>query len=286
MKRNTFSQLLMGKRVINTSEPENIKALLATQFKDFGMPTMRNNALAPVFGHGIFTTDGKEWETSRALLRPNFTRSQVGDLDTFELHISKLISKIPRDQRTVDLQELFFMLTLDSATEFLFGQSTDVLGDSPESGARFSDAFTYVTARMGLESRVGPVVTIIPNKRYSDGKKVIQEYVSAYVQSAVASYNNGTPIKKDGNEDRYVFLEELAKLGCSEKKIQDELLNVLLAGRDTTASLLSYLFYILARRPDVFDKLRDEVMQYGNKPPTFEQIKSMKYLQYCLNESE
>lgn len=106
------------------------------------------------------------------------------------------------------------------------------------------------------------------------------------MDDAVASYKNGTSIKKDGDADRYVFLEELAKLGCSPRKIQDELLNVLLAGRDTTASLLSYLFYTLARRPDVFRKLRDEVMQFGNQAPTFEQVKSMKYLQYCLNESE
>lgn len=285
MQRHTFSQLLMGSRIINTTEPENIKALLATQFKDFSMPAIRKNALQPVFGHGIFTTDGKEWETSRALLRPNFTRSQVGDLDTFETHISKLISKIPTDRSTVDLQQLFFMLTLDSATEFLFGQSTDVLGDFPERGAKFADAFTYVTERMGLESRVGPLANIMPNKRYKDGVKTIHEYISGYVQDAVASYKNGTSIKKDGDADRYIFLEELAKLGCSEKKIQDELLNILLAGRDTTASLLSYLFYTLARRPDVFAKLRDEVMQYGNQPPTFEQIKSMKYLQYCLNET-
>jgi cytochrome P450 len=286
MKHHTFSQILMGNQVINTTDPENIKAMLATQFKDFGMPTIRKNALQPVFGHGIFTTDGKEWETSRSLLRPNFTRSQVGDLETFETHISKLITKIPRDQSTVDLQELFFKLTLDSATEFLFGQSTDVLGASPERGERFADAFTYVTERLGLETRLGPWATILPNKRYKEDVKTIHEYISGYVQDAVASYKSGTPIKKDGNADRYVFLEELAKLGCSERKIQDELLNILLAGRDTTASLLSYLFYILARRPDVFSKLRAEVMQYGNQPPTFEQVKSMKYLQYCLNEGK
>jgi len=80
-------------------------------------------------------------------------------------------------------------------------------------------------------------------------------------------------------------LEELAKAGYSEKKIQDELLNILLAGRDTTASLLAHLWHILARRPDVFKKLRAEVLSLGDKEPSFEQIKEMKYLQYCLNEA-
>jgi hypothetical protein len=111
---NSFTQLLLGERVINTSEPENIKAILATQFKDFGLPPRRKAAFQPLLGHGIFTTDGKEWEASRALLRPNFTRSLIGDLQVFESHISKMIAKIPLDRSTIDLQKLFFMLTLDS----------------------------------------------------------------------------------------------------------------------------------------------------------------------------
>ncbi len=210
----------------------------------------------------------------------------MGDLDTFESHITKLIAKIPLDGSTVDLQALFFMLTIDSSTEFLFGQSTDTLGAQSERGAEFADAFTYVTEIMGKQGRLGKLATILPDKRFVNAKKVVHDYVQGYVQAAMECQRNGTPIKKDGNPDRYVFLEELAKAGCSAKKIQDELLNILLAGRDTTAALLSYLFYILARRPDVFDKLRTEVMQYGSAPPSFEQIKSMKYLQYCLNESE
>ena len=66
----------------------------------------------------------------QSLVRPNFTRSQVADLDTFETHIQKLISKIPKDGSTVDLQTLFFQLTLDSATEFLFGESVSSLSST------------------------------------------------------------------------------------------------------------------------------------------------------------
>ena len=61
------------------------------------------------------------------MLRPNFARSQVADLDAFETHIAHLIDAIPRDGSTVDLQDLFFSLTMDSATEFLFGKSTNTL---------------------------------------------------------------------------------------------------------------------------------------------------------------
>jgi hypothetical protein len=77
------------------------------------------------------------------MLRPNFHKTQVGDLPSFERHVSDLIMAIPRDGSTVDLQDLFFRLTMDSATEFLFGESTDCLapGTTTVSNARFAEAF-------------------------------------------------------------------------------------------------------------------------------------------------
>jgi cytochrome P450 len=238
----------------------------------------------PVFGHGIFTTDGKEWEASRALLRPNFVRNQVADMDTFDHHISAMISRIPKDGSTVDLQALFFMLTLDSATEFLFGTSTAVLegGIANERGNQFSEAFGYATEKVGFKNRLGKLADVFPDKKFKDSTAFIHDYIHSYVQKAVDLHNKTFVSGKPEEESsRYIFLEQLAKAGYSEKKIQDELLNILLAGRDTTAGLLSYMFYYLARRPDVFSKLRAEVMALGASRPTFEQIKGMKYLQYC-----
>jgi cytochrome P450 len=238
-----------------------------------------------VLGHGIFTTDGKEWEASRALLRPNFVRNQIADLNTFDHHISALVSHIPKDGSTFDLQSLFFMLTMDSATEFLFGTSTAVLdgGIASERGERFAEAFTYATERIGTYSRLGKLASLLPDKHFNDSVAYVHEYVHGYVQKAVDLHKKASLSQKFDEKDssRYVFLEHLAKAGYSEKKIQDELLNILLAGRDTTASLLSYLFYFLARRPDVFSKLRAEIMALGKDLPTFEEIKELKYLQYC-----
>lgn len=282
----TYSHLVLGERVIVTIEPENIKTILATQFKNFQMPARRVDSLVPLLGHGIFTTDGKEWEDSRNLLRPSFNRSLIGDIEVFERHVSKMISKIPKDESTVDLQKLFFMLTLDSATEFLFGESTDVLGtaESRVKGEKFADCFGYATEFVGTKARLGRLAAIFPDKKYEDSKNFVHEYIQYYVHRTLEQ-NKASVEKADAGSSKYVFIEHLAKTGNSPKKIQDELLNILLAGRDTTAGLLAHLWYILARRPDVFNKLRTEVLRLDGREPTFEEIKEMKYLQYCLNEA-
>jgi hypothetical protein len=42
-----------------TIDPENIKTILATKFEDFNLSAIHVDAMMPIFGHGIFTTDGK-----------------------------------------------------------------------------------------------------------------------------------------------------------------------------------------------------------------------------------
>jgi len=46
-------------------------------------------------GDGIFVQDGKAWEHSRAMLRPNFVRDQISDLDMEERHVQNLMKVLP-----------------------------------------------------------------------------------------------------------------------------------------------------------------------------------------------
>ena len=72
--------------------------------------------------------------------------------------------------------------------------------------------------------------------------------------------------------------------------MRDESLNVLLAGRDTTASLLSWSILLLARHPDIFARLRNDVLeQFGTyhqpRDMDFASLKSCQYLQHFLKET-
>lgn len=79
------------------------------------------------------------------MLRPHFVRSQARDMDMLEKHVSHLIDLIPLDGSTADLQNLFFRMTMDTATEFLFGESTNCLKKGVGSQYRndFAEAFHY-----------------------------------------------------------------------------------------------------------------------------------------------
>lgn len=67
-RRHTLTLRVMAQPLIMTCEPENVKAILALKFNDFGLGT-RVRAMGRLLGHGIFTTDGAHWEHSRASIR-------------------------------------------------------------------------------------------------------------------------------------------------------------------------------------------------------------------------
>ena len=265
-------------------EPENLKTVLSTKFKDWNLAVERKVAFYPLLGYGIFTTDGAAWQRSRDLLRPNFVRSQIADLKALELHIDRLVQTIPRDRSTVDLQELFFRLTIDTATELLFGESVNSLAasSSEDFNSKFALAFNRSQEAVANSARTQNITSLFPRPQFEKDAKYVHDFVRRYVDRSLES-RKAQDLEKT-EEDRYVFLQQLAKETQDPVQIRSELLNILLAGRDTTASLLSNTWFMLAKRPDVWAKLRVEVDELDGKIPTYEQVKDMKYLRAVLNE--
>ena len=77
----TWSGSFMGKTFFNTIDPENVKAILASNFNDFGIG-QRLDAFGALLGRGIFTSDGKQWEHSRVSTgAARCPRDRGGDAD-------------------------------------------------------------------------------------------------------------------------------------------------------------------------------------------------------------
>ena len=132
---------LARRRWIFTADPENIKAILATQFQDFGKGKQFHEDWRPFLGDSIFTTDGQQWHDSRQLIRPQFIKNRVADLEIFEKHAERLMSKFGGRGEEVDIAALFYRFTLDLTTDYLLGKSVDSL-DDPQT--EFASAFAEV----------------------------------------------------------------------------------------------------------------------------------------------
>lgn len=201
----------------------------------------------------------------------------------------------------IDLKKLFFRLTIDAATEFLFGESVNSqLSNLPGYTSTklpanvdeddFAFNFDKAQAQIAKAARFGDGYWLVHNKEFKEYCRRCHVFIDHYVQLALSKSSPGAPQSPNSPKQKYVFLDALAESTRDPVELRSQLLNILLAGRDTTASLLSFLFMVFDLYPHVFVKLREIIIEefgtYENpKEITFSNLKSCTYLQWCLNET-
>jgi cytochrome P450 len=125
----------------------------------------------------------------------------------------------------------------------------------------------------------------VPRRSYYKGLKVMDSFINMFVERALRLSPDELANKTKSDKD-YTFLHEIAQFSRDRKVLRDQIVGVLLAGRDTTASTLSWTIYELARHPDCLAKLRAEIEAVvgWERTPTYADLKGMKYLQNTMNE--
>ena len=189
-----------------------------------------------MFGDGIFTQEGAEWNHSRDILRPQFQHKQYEDLEVFRPAVDDLINRLQESSGTVDLQPLFFRLTLDTTTAFLFGESVrslatlEAIEDSSFASA-FDTAQQWVTTRF----RLLDLCWLINGREFRQACHDVHKFADQIIDRNLSS-------QRSTNEDpgRYIFLDTVAKTTSDRDALRGQVINLLAAGRDTTACLLSW----------------------------------------------
>ncbi|GJJ08896.1 hypothetical protein Clacol_003116 [Clathrus columnatus] len=306
---STYSVEVLGDYGIVTFEPEYIKTILATNFDNFEKGPRFRKMFRSVLGNGVFNADGDIWKFHRAMTRPFFVRDRVTDFDIFDRHadiaINKMIERLSEGE-PIDFQDVMSRLTLDSATEFLFGSCVHSLAaplpyahNSPRTtnvtslhiNDRFAKAFAEAQAEVTLRSRLGDLWPLrdIFGDQTRDSMAIINEYIDPILQEAI---ENKKPKSKGGDaqaeklEGPETLLSHLVQETDDIDIIRDEVINIMLAGRDTTASTLTFILYCLSQHPDILATLRHEILtKIGLNRPTFDDLKECKYLRAVINET-
>jgi cytochrome P450 len=102
----TYKVRRSGRTIIRTCDPDVFKAVLSTQFENFGMQPIRYENGKGFFGNGMLVTDGHQWKHSRALIRPVFDIAHVVNFDRLSTHVGRFVQLLPRDGATIDLYPL------------------------------------------------------------------------------------------------------------------------------------------------------------------------------------
>lgn len=114
---HTAQAKLLNENVTVTRDPENVEAIFTKQAQEFDI------------GPTLTTSTGEAWRQLRALLRPQFSREQISDVDLDERHLQRLMKAITVSNdgwtEKLDPQPLFSKLTHDTAIKFPYGYATN-----------------------------------------------------------------------------------------------------------------------------------------------------------------
>lgn len=193
-----------------------------------------------------------------------------------------LLANIPASGGVVDLQPLFFQLTLEVTKSFLFGESIESLKAREEPGHQtFADAFNTAQDYVAMRFRFLDLYWLIGGKDFRNACEAVHFFADKIID------RNFSHEMTEGEDGQYFFLQAMAKKTPNRTTLRSQIINVLTAGRDTTAYLFSWTFFLLVRHPRVLENLRAEASNIDrNRGLTRNSLRNMKYLQNVLKESE
>ncbi|KAL8818041.1 MAG: hypothetical protein Q9223_003245 [Gallowayella weberi] len=232
---------LFGQVGYLTTDPRNIESMLSTRFDDWGMGS-RRAGLLPLLGEGIFTQDGHAWKHSRELLRRQFVRINFKDLSTFDRQVDDLIDRLSLADGVVDLQPAFFRFTLATTTALIFGEQGSTLKDKDHE--EFATSFDYASMISAVRLRLADLEWAYKPKAFRRACDTVKAYASHHVKEALVNVGNA---EEQPLAESQALIRDLHNELKDPDLVRDQLVHVLIAGRDTTACLMSWTIVVALR---------------------------------------
>lgn len=255
------------------AHPANVEHVLKTNFANYPKGTTYHSYMEVLLGDGIFNVDGELWRKQRKTASFEFASKNLRDFSTivfgdYSFKLCQILIQASFQDQQVDMQELLMRMTLDSICKVGFGVEIGTLAPNlPENSfaQAFDTANIVVTLRfidplwklkkflnVGSEALLEKSIKVIDDFTYSVIKRR-----KAEIQEARDTCND--KIKHD-ILSRFIELSQRPENNLGEKSLRDIVLNFVIAGRDTTATTLTWAIYMIIMHDHVAEKLYSELI--------------------------
>jgi cytochrome P450 len=272
---------LIGGAAVFLTTPRAVKYVLKENFANYVKGTRVQQCLSELVGNGIFAADGAAWTLHRKVASHMFSMRLLKESTRVAAwQTSRMIAHLrTRGGSAFDLQDFFFRLTMDIFTFIAFGEDLDSFSTAEPHpfGRAFDDVQRCCERRMynpmWLLAKVFQISS--EERTITRGAKVLDDFAATVISGRRRQSGELGPdllSRFIADADKKVAdSSDEARLGASDRELRDIVMNFIIAGRDTTACALSWMFYELASQPDVqrrvreeFDEAFDDVLSAGN----------------------
>jgi len=265
--------------LIQINAPELVHRVLVEQAYDFDKGEVLHKAFGPILGQGLFISEGDFHRKQRKLIAPSFQPRQIVSYADAMVNYGEQIQQDWRDGMTIAINQEMTHLTMSIVGKVLF--DADVFTEADELGAAMTGILTFVNYTL---SSFFPVPLDWPVPRSRRARRALA-VLDRRIQKMVEE-------RRSSSEERDDFLSVLLKAreedggAMNDKQLRDESLTLFGAGHETTATALTWAWYLLATHPDSYQKLRQEVdMVLQGRTPTYADLAHLPYSLQVFKET-
>lgn len=268
--------LPLGHDVVMLAHPDAVEQVLRSRQQNYPKGSVYDGARL-LLGNGLVTSEGDLWRRQRALATPAFRPQKLEQyLATMGACTRALIASwTPQpDPIPIDVQAMMTRLTLAIVGHTLFG--LDLSSHSEQASRSFGVALAAI-GRRGPGSLQVPLWLPTPaNLRFRRALReldvlvydIIRRFRAGQAEPAHETLLGAYMDARDPDTGE----------AMSDRQLRDEVVTLYLAGHETTASLLTWALYWLARRPDIAERVTAEIDRYiVSESPSSDDLKALEY---------
>jgi len=244
--------------------PEAVQQILVTKEKSF-VKGRASGILKRTVGEGVLTSEGQAHERQKRAMMPAFAKQNLEDYADTVSALTREMVKGWKPGETRSISRDMMLLTLRIICQTMLGlnlqREADKIGESVEACIRYSAARIYSPLPIPL------ALPIRSNREYKAARRILYKFANEHQRGQAP------------------LLHQLLQGAFPQENIRDQIITILIAGHETTANLLGWVFDLIARHPQVGESLHQELRGLGDEPLSYEHLPQLPYAQAVILET-
>jgi cytochrome P450 len=275
---------IMG-RVLMVNEPEGVRRVLLDNVANYPKEKLGDEFFTAMFGEGLLSAPPAKWRIHRKVMAPSFgTRwvdsyapAMVESTLAFAQHWDTLA-----EAAEIDIAAEMNALTLKIICRTMFSS------DAEELAAHASDALEF--AQKSMEFGLLDILPLIGPPRIKHAQDAIRARFKSMDAAIYRLIGEREQIRDEAPKD---FLTRLVAakdpddgVGLSAAEVRDEVITIFMAGHETTAVTMTWVWYLLSQHPAEEAELHKELdTVLGGRTPTVEDLPNLPYTRMVIEEA-
>lgn len=266
------------------AHPDCVRHVLQDNARNYNKQTRGFAVIRELLGQGLLTSEGDFWLRQRRLAQPAFHRQRLAGFGRTMVDAASDLATVLESRsasgQPFDVAEDLNHLTLRIAGLTLFG--TDVGDESRAVGEALGRAQTFANQRLTQLIPLPRALPLPSHRQFARDAATLDRVVRTIIERR----------HREGGEHHDLLQmlmdarDEDTGERMSDTQLRDEVLTLLLAGHETTASALAWTVTLLSRNPDVRGKLEAELArELAGRPPTVEDLPKLGLTRRVVDES-